>query len=481
MKRMLFVAAFTPLLLSACASVTQQPAAPVEPIPSSTASPATQAPAVQAPAAQAPAVSVPASPPVQSNRPDWMRPGTATQQPFVAPPVAAAPARPVTVTPVAPLAQPVAPPTETAMRSLSFEAVAFAAMPDWSTTDPTAARLAFQRSCTSWRNRNQTERLSNLSPYSGRLSDWQAVCVRASDRTVEDRAFWEANFTPWAMTVVDDPGHLTAYYEPIMNASPVRTNVFVEPIQGPPADLVSIDPRLFDPNTNARQWFGRVVNGQLVQYLPRSGITAQSAPVLAWGEMGEVLSLQIQGSGRLVYPDGRQVRAAFAAHNGHTFGSVGRELIRRGELTANGASMDAITDWFRRVDPSLARDVMNANPRTVFFRLEQIEDPGAGPRGAQGLPLQGNGSIAVDPAYHAYGVPFFIEALAPRLGNTLDAQFERLAIAQDTGGAIRGPLRADLFWGTGPEAGLRAGRVNHNLRWWVLLPNGMDPTANLAR
>ncbi|MCU0881746.1 MAG: MltA domain-containing protein [Hyphomonadaceae bacterium] len=368
------------------------------------------------------------------------------------------------------------------MQSLRFAPVTFAALPVWAQTDTGAARRALVRSCGTLQNRDPADLMSPLSPYSGRVRDWLGVCAQARNTAIGDRQFWETAFRPWQLTTATpDPGHLTAYFEPVMNASRVRTSVFVEPIQGPPADLVSVDPRLFDPNTNARQWFGRVENGRLVPYPPRAGISETSAPILAWGEMGEVLSLQIQGSGRLVFPDGSQMRAAFAAHNGQTFGSVGRELIRRGALSASGASADAITGWFRTADPAAARDVMNANPRVVFFRLETIEDPTAGPRGAQGLPLEGNGAIAVDPAFHAYGVPFFLEAHSARLGNASDATFQRLAVAQDTGGAIRGPLRADLYWGTGLEAGLRAGRVNHSLRWWVLLPSGMDPAANLQR
>jgi membrane-bound lytic murein transglycosylase A len=359
---------------------------------------------------------------------------------------------------------------------LAFGRVGFAALPNWSATDVGAARRAFVRTCRLWSARSPAGRLSDAAPYSGRISDWTGVCVQASNPAVPDRAFWESNFTPWMVrTPTGAPGRLTSYFEPVMQVSATRSGTFVEPIQARPADLLTVDLGAFDAAMAGRTLVGRVEGNRLVPYRTRAEVTTATSPVLAWGEMGEVLSLQIQGSGRLVYPDGRQVRAAFAAHNGRPFGSVARELIRRGELSANAASADAITDWFRRADPAVARQVMNANPRTVFFALEEIADPSAGPRGAVGLPLEPNGSLAVDLLYHAYGVPVFLTADGAQLANATDRSFQRLLIAQDTGGAIRGPLRGDLFWGTGSEAGLRAGRVSHEARWWVLLPNGLDP------
>jgi membrane-bound lytic murein transglycosylase A len=308
------------------------------------------------------------------------------------------------------------------------------------------------------------------------VGDWADVCALARDPGFEDRSFWESQFRVWRVTTeMTDIGRLTGYYEPVMAASRVKTPVFSEPIQSQPSDLFEIDLGRFDASLLNRAIVARMDRGKVVPYWSRAEITELTAPVLAWGEPAEVLSLQVQGSGRLQFDDGSQVRAAFAAHNGHRFGSNAQELIRRGALPVNGASMDAIRTWFKTASPKDARDVLNANPRTVFFRLEPIKDPGVGPKGAQQAALEANGSLAVDTSYHAYGVPIFLAADAPRVALSGDVSLQRLVVAQDTGGAIRGPIRGDLYWGTGPEAGLRAGRINHDVRFWVLLPKGLAP------
>jgi membrane-bound lytic murein transglycosylase A len=405
-------------------------------------------------------------------------------------PVAAAPppvatTQPATAQPVPPRAPerpPALPPPPADLIPIRFDALGFEAVPDWGQTDVSAARRAFVRSCGLIQRRPATEYLNDIATYSGKVGDWAQVCTLARDTSIEDRAFWETNFQAWSVNPpVGTSSRLTAYYEPIMNARRVRDEVHSEPIQARPVDLLEIDLGAFDPAQRGRTLVGRVSGTKVVPYPPRAQITPQTAEVLAWGEPGEVLNLQIQGSGRLVFSDGQQVRASFAAHNGQPFGSIARDLIRRGILPANGASMDAITSWFRTAEPGISRDVLNANPRTVFFKISPLNDPSVGPNGGQGLPLEPGGSMAVDTSYHAYGVPIFIAASAPVLGNTPDSTLRRLMITQDTGGAIKGPIRGDLYWGTGPEALMRAGRVNHAVKFWALLPKGMNPTANAKR
>lgn len=365
---------------------------------------------------------------------------------------------------------------------LSFGALDMNAIPDWAATDVSAARRAFVRSCASMQRRAPASNLSNIATYSGTVQDWAGVCATARDISLDDRTFWTSNFQAWKVSApVGMPGRLTGYYEPIMAARRTRDSVYSEPIQARPADLLEIDMGAFDPALRARSFVGRVEGNKIVPYPPRAQITADSAPVLAWGEPAEVLSLQVQGSGRLQFEDGTQMRASFAAHNGQRFGSNAQELIRRGHLTPTGASLDALKNWFKTASPQEAREVLNANPRTVFFQLSPITDASIGPTGGQSIPLEPNGSMAVDTAYHAYGVPIFVAADAPRVALTMDQTLRRLLITQDTGGAIKGPLRGDLYWGTGPEAGLRAGRINHDTQFWVLLPKGMDPNQLATR
>ncbi|MCA3695941.1 MltA domain-containing protein [Aquidulcibacter sp.] len=433
------------VLLTACATVAPTPVP--APMP-----PATPAPVVRPEPIAVPAVSVP-------------KPAT--------------PLRPAT-TPASPSAAPV-PPAD--IVPLQFNQTAFENLPNWAETDVGAARRALVRSCAISQARPKDQLLSTVASYSGRVGDWAGVCALAQDPSLEDRSFWESQFQVWRVsTEATEIGRLTGYYEPIMAASRVKTPVFSEPIQSRPSDLFEIDLGQFDATLRNRAIVARMDRGKVVPYWSRAQINENTAPVLAWGEPAEVLSLQVQGSGRLQFDDGTQVRAAFAAHNGHRFGSNAQELIRRGALPVNGASMDAIKTWFKTASRKEAREVLNANPRTVFFQLEPIKDPSAGPKGGQQAALEANGSLAVDTSYHAYGVPIFLAADAPRVAISADVSLRRLVVAQDTGGAIRGPIRGDLYWGTGPEAGLRAGRINHDVRFWVLLPKGISPTsANSGR
>jgi len=399
-----------------------------------------------------------------------------------APPPTLSPAVPAPITPLRPAVTPpsasAAPPPPVDIVPLQFSQTAFESLPNWAETDVGAARRALVRSCAISQARPKDQLLSVVATYSGRIGDWTGVCALAGDPSLEDRSFWEGQFQAWRVaTEAADVGRLTGYYEPIMAASRVKTPVYSEPIQSKPADLFEIDLGQFDATLRNRSIIARMDRGKVVPYWSRAQITESTAPVLAWGEPAEVLSLQVQGSGRLQFDDGSQVRAAFAAHNGHRFGSNAQELIRRGALPVNGASMDAIKTWFKTASPKEAREVLNANPRTVFFQLESIKDPSAGPKGGQQTALEANGSLAVDTSYHAYGVPIFLAADAPRVALSADVSLRRLAVAQDTGGAIRGPIRGDLYWGTGPEAGLRAGRINHDVRFWVLLPKGLVPTS----
>jgi membrane-bound lytic murein transglycosylase A len=437
MYSLLTASSLMSVLLTACATV-EAPPAPV-PVPQQA-----PAPVVRPVTATAPSVPVPAIP----------------LRPAVAPPtVSAAPPAPIDIVP------------------LQFSSAAFESLPNWAETDVGAARRALVRSCAISQARPKDQLLSAVATYSGRVGDWARVCALADDPSLEDRTFWESQFQAWRVaTEATEVGRLTGYYEPVMAASRVRTPDYSEPIQSRPVDLFEIDLGQFDPTLRNRSIVARMDQGKVVPYWSRAQISESTAPVLAWGEPAEVLSLQVQGSGRLQFDDGSQVRAAFAAHNGHRFGSNAQELIRRGALPVNGASMDAIKTWFKTASPSEAREVLNANPRTVFFRLEPIKDPSAGPKGGQQAALEANGSLAVDTSYHAYGVPIFLAADAPRVALSTDVSLRRLVVAQDTGGAIRGPIRGDLYWGTGPEAGLRAGRINHDVRFWALLPKGLAPT-----
>ncbi|MEN9874733.1 MAG: hypothetical protein RL186_1630, partial [Pseudomonadota bacterium] len=258
-------------------------------------------------------------------------PPTATPTPPVVRPLPTPATQPEPV----PAPKPLPPPAD--LMPLRFSAVDFSVLPDWGLTDVGAARRAFVRSCALIMQRPATAALSQAASYGGKIGDWAKACKAAVEYQIDDRNFWEAYFQAWSVAPVGEVGsRLTAYYEPIMAARRAPDSLHSEPIQARPADMVEIDLGAFDPALRPRTLVGRMEGTKIVPYPPRAKITPQTAPVLAWGEPGEVLSLQIQGSGRLVFEDGVQLRAACAAHNGQKFASNAQELIRRGHLPPNG-------------------------------------------------------------------------------------------------------------------------------------------------
>ena len=278
------------------------------------------------------------------------------------------------------------------------------------------------------------------------------------------RAFFERNFRPFT---VRGTGRLTGYYEPNVEVRDTPTQEFSMAIRARPGDLLTGDLGQFIASLEGQRVVGRAENTSFEPYGTRAEIEAGNLGVpLAWGRPIDVFFLQIQGSGRLVYPDGGTARVRFAAHNGLPYVSIGRLLIQRGELEPHAASKQDIEAWLRARGPSAWRPLFDENPRYVFFSMDTLDDPNEGPLGAQGAPLTPMASLAIDPRHHAWGVPILVEAQIPG-----EPQWRGLVIAQDAGGAIQGPVRGDLFFGWGDAAGEEAGRQNDPAaRWTVLLP-----------
>ena len=205
-----------------------------------------------------------------------------------------------------------------------------------------------------------------------------------------------------------------------------------------------------------------------VFYPTRAQITAAGVKPLGFARPADVFFAQIQGSARFKL-DGQSIRAAYAANNGRKFVSTANWLMSRGWIKRSDASMQGITAWMNRADPARVRQAMNANPRFVFFQAEQIKDPREGPKGSANVPLSAMGSMAVDKTIHPLGVPFFVQTTAPSLGGN----WSGVLVAQDTGGAIKGPIRGDIYFGTGANAGERAGKMNAPGRMWALLPKAV--------
>jgi membrane-bound lytic murein transglycosylase A len=335
------------------------------------------------------------------------------------------------------------------------------------------ALLAFRRACDGRRQRDPGASLPGGGRYGGQVVDWAPACLAAqSVAPGGERVFFETNFIP---NFVRGPGEarLTAYYEPIIEARRYPDAAYSAPLLRKPGDMVSVDIAAFADayDNEALRGAPRALTGQLrgteVRPYPQRGdLNPAPEQAFAWAHPVDVYNLQIQGSGRIAFPDGTQARAAYAAQNGYRWRSALGALRDSGELQG-GATWANFRAWSDRRGAEATRQALNADPSYVFFQEERIDDPSAGPRGAAGVPLTPLGSIAVDPAYHPYGAVVFVD------GEYEGRPFRRLLVAQDTGGAIRrGPLRGDVFFGSGPQAGQGAERMNGPARWWTLIPRG---------
>lgn len=305
---------------------------------------------------------------------------------------------------------------------------------------------------------------------------WEAVCQSSARVDGRDsdavREFFHGYFRPYEVVNQDETvnGLVTGYYEPIIRGDRVRTDLARFPVYGVPEDLVTVDLASLYPELKHMRLRGRVVGNRLVPYFSRGEIadenSAFSGTPIAWAEdQVELFYLHIQGSGRVELPTGEQIRIGYGEQNGHPFRSVARILIQRGELAAHEASMSGVSRWGRKNPEKLAA-LLNENPSFIFFR--RLPDSPSGPLGALGVPLTERRSIAVDPRFIPLGAPVFLSTACPMS----DEPLNRLVMAQDTGGAIRGAVRVDFFWGLGDEAGAFASRTKHPGRKWVLLPAG---------
>ncbi|HEX2566546.1 MAG TPA: MltA domain-containing protein [Burkholderiales bacterium] len=332
----------------------------------------------------------------------------------------------------------------------------FSALPAWSASPVAPGLRAFLNSC----SRNPA---------------FAAACALARAVPPDDdaaaRQFFESSFTPYALSSSEsgDSGLITGYYEPVISGSRTPDAANRYPIFGVPEDLIVVDLASVNPDVRNMRLRGRLEGRRLVPYFSRGEIESRGpafpAPVLAWtSDPVELFFLQIQGSGQVRLPDGQLIRVGYADQNGHPFRSLGRYLVDRGELTLDQASMQGIKAW-AVANPGRLQDALNQNPSYVFFRELPATE---GPVGALGVPLSAGYSLAVDRRHVPLGAPVFLSTTFPLSEEALT----RLMVAQDTGGAIRGIVRADFFWGSGPEAGAFAGRMRQQGRMWVLWPKG---------
>lgn len=355
---------------------------------------------------------------------------------------------------------PVAPPKPFA----PFAASKWELLPDWKTTDLQPAWAAFSQSCRALRNKPA----------------WQAVCARATELTQTDnntlRAFFEQGFTPYQVYNPDgsSQGLITGYYEPKLYGSRIRTARFRYPLYAAPDDLLTIDLSEVYPQLKDLRLRGRLQGNRVVPYYNRAEIDNGKAPLLQGRELFwvdnavDLFFLQIQGSGRIELPDGSLVKVGYAEQNGHPYNSIGRKLVEMGAFKIEDASMQNIKLWAEQ-HPAELNSLLEQNPSYVFFR--ELPNDLPAPLGALGVPLTNEYSLAVDARTIPLGAPVFLSTTYPNTTLPLN----RLMLAQDTGGAIKGAVRGDFFWGFGEQAGALAGSMKQAGQMWVLFPKGAEP------
>ncbi|MBO90096.1 MAG: murein transglycosylase [Rickettsiales bacterium] len=302
--------------------------------------------------------------------------------------------------------------------------------------------------------------------------DWRTTCAKAAQIDARDklgsRLFFETWFQPYLVVVNDaKDGLFTGYFEAELRGSRTPDETFKYPLHGVPNDLISVDLGRFDDNLRGRRVVGRVESGHMVPYPSRAdiqkGLLANKAKVLAWvDDPIDAFLLHVQGSGRVMLRDGGILRIGYAGNNGHSYVSIGRALVKKGELLAGRAGWVQIRRWLEE-NSGKTDFLLAANPRYIFFR----EIANEGPIGAQGVALTPRRSIAVDARYIPLGAPLWLDTAWP--GDS-DRPLQRLMVAQDTGSAIKGPIRGDFFWGFGKEALKEAGRMKSRGNYFILIP-----------
>lgn len=353
---------------------------------------------------------------------------------------------------------------------VSLEPIDFAAIEGWQADNQAAAFLALLGSCAK----------PSTKGTGGNAADQAAACGAAQALAAQGpvgrdaaRAFFEGHYTPYRVVAPKQPGRVTGYYEPEVEGAREPGPGFQVPVYGRPADLVALTPDEMRARFNDRLTAMRQTGDGLVPYYTRGEIdqgalTGRGLELLYLADPVELFFMQVQGSGRVRLLDGGTVRLSYAAKNGHPYSSIGKRLVELGQGGPKSMSMQGIKDWLR-ADPERGQKLMWVNRSYVFFRVLDGADAGAGPIGAAGVALTPGRSLAVDAAYHALGLPIFVEA--ETLVGPDGAPFRKLMLAQDVGSAIKGPERGDIFWGSGDGAGAIAGTTLAPARFIVLKPN----------
>lgn len=375
--------------------------------------------------------------------------------------------------------------------ALTLTPVAFSALPGWAEDDQSAALPALRKSCAYFARQGDATRLqptptdSQVPGIGGLVGDWRAVCAAASQlpdgNRAAARAFFEREFKPFkAANNSDTRGLFTGYYEAELRGALRPSSRYNVPLYKVPPDLVAVDLAEFGSEFSGRTIAGKVVQGKLRPYddrtaIERGALKGKNLELLWVDDAVDAFFLHIQGSGRVVMDDGSVLRVGYAGKNGQPYVAIGRELVARGVMPAEQVSMQTIRAWLK-ANPREAEGLMNVNRSYVFFQETKGAGPNEGPIGAQTVALTPGRSLAVDRKFLPLGLPIWLDASHPdgaANSSSGEARIRRLLVAQDTGGAIRGPVRGDVFFGWGEQAAAKAGLMRDRGEYYLLLPNAV--------
>lgn len=346
----------------------------------------------------------------------------------------------------------------------------FSKLPGWSTSDHKKFLEAFAEQCSA----NGNALAKRKGTPTGLLEACRKARQNMTGNALLPAQIWmEANFDVWQFQQEDGKkeGLLTGYFEPMLKGSRTAQGPYNVPLYGVPADLITVKLDDIYPELKGKRLRGRLQGNTLVPFFDRAEWERlgpdREQPIVWVNDKLDAFLLQVQGSGRVTLQDGSVIRLSYAEQNGHPYKSIGKVLVDRGELTAAQATIPGIRNW-AKANPGKLEALLNANPSVVFFKENKVLRPQEGPVGAMGVPLTGGLSLAIDREKVPYGSPLWIESSNP----VNNAAIAHGMLAQDTGGAIRGRIRADYFWGTGDEAGEAAGLTRQPLKMWLIWPKG---------
>jgi membrane-bound lytic murein transglycosylase A len=376
------------------------------------------------------------------------------------------------------------PPVAEGVVTMSLSPVGFDRLAGWREEHPAQAVPAFLAGCAVLAHSPDLSLggTGEAASRGGSPSQWRDACDAARALPPGDdaaRGFFERYFQPWAIAGNANPtGLFTGYYEPEVRGARSPGGIYRTPLLGRPNDMVQVDLSAFAPDLQGRRITGRLQQAQLVPYWDRAAIEGgaldrQRLGVVWLADPIDAFVLQIQGSGRVVLADGRVVRVSYAGQNGRPYVPIGRVLADRRQIPLDQVSMQSIRAWLV-AHPTEAAEVMNQNPSYVFFREIIGARPNDGPPGSLGAQLTPGRSVAVDRGFIPLGAPVWLDTTDPVTG----ARLQRLMMAQDIGGAIKGPVRADVFWGWGAEAEEKAGKMRQPGTEYVLLPRAVRSASN---